>query len=144
MESIIDALIPIFILVVLPVMVIWLVTRARTINNEQKMKVLVKAIENGVDIDPALLISETESSRNTKMKLIRRLTVGIIFLIIAVALLICCTLVDSFRDFIIHSVAIFYIVDGVLFAIGIAYTAIFFVGKKYLAPEIEAEGRKLQ
>ena len=55
-----NTLLPIFVMVVLPVMVVWLVTRARLKKNEQKMAVLVKAIENGVDIDPALLVSETE------------------------------------------------------------------------------------
>ena len=60
-----ETLLPIFVMVVLPVMVVWLVTRARLKKNEQKMAVLVKAIENGVDIDPALLVSETEGGRNT-------------------------------------------------------------------------------
>ena len=78
MEGTIALLIPICICVVLPVMVVWLVTRARIKKNEQKMAVLVKAIENGVEIDPELLVSETESSRNTKMKLIKKLTTGIV------------------------------------------------------------------
>ena len=43
-----NTLLPIFVMVVLPVMVVWLVTRARLKKNEQKMAVLVKAIENGV------------------------------------------------------------------------------------------------
>ena len=77
-----NTLLPIFVMVVLPVMVVWLVTRARLKKNEQKMAVLVKAIENGVDIDPALLVSETEGGRNTKMKLVRKLTTGVICAII--------------------------------------------------------------
>ena len=80
--DIIEALIPICAMCVLPIMVVWLITRARVKKNDQKMAVLVKAIENGVEIDPELLISETESSRNTKMKLIRKLTTGIVCFII--------------------------------------------------------------
>ena len=87
--DIIETLIPICVMCVLPIMVVWLITRARVKKNDQKMAVLVKAIENGVEIDPELLISETESSRNTKMKLIRKLTTGIVCFIIGVALLIC-------------------------------------------------------
>ena len=105
------------------------------------MAVLVKAIENGVEIDPELLISETESSRNTKMKLIRKLTTGIVCFIIGVALLICPSL-DTFED--VAGLQMLYIGGGVFIAVGIAFAVVFFVGKKYLAPEIEAEEKKLQ
>ena len=134
-------LLPIFVVVVLPVMVVWLVTRARLKKNEQKMAVLVKAIENGVDIDPALLVSETEGGRNTKMKLVRKLTTGVICAIIGLAVLIC-TQLDDFEG--VAGIEMLYIIGGVLIAVGAAYILAFFVGRKYLAPEIEAEEKKLQ
>ena len=123
-------------MVVLPVMVVWLVTRARLKKNEQKMAVLVKAIENGVDIDPALLVSETEGGRNTKMKLVRKLTTGVICAIIGLAVLIC-TQLDAFEG--VAGIEMLYIIGGVLIAVGAAYILAFFVGRKYLAPEIEAD-----
>lgn len=137
-------LIPIGVCVVMPVMVVWLVTRARIKKNEQKMAVLVKAIENGVEIDPELLVSETESSRNTnrntKMKLIKKLTAGIVCSIIGIALLVCPSL-EAFDG--VAGQEMLYIIGGVMIAVGIAYIVTFFVGRKYLAPEIEAEERKL-
>lgn len=136
-----ETILPIFVVVVLPVMVVWLVTRARLKKNEQKMAVLVKAIENGVDIDPALLVSETEGSRNTKMKLIRKLTTGVICAIIGLAVVIC-TQLDAFDG--VAGIEMLYIIGGVLIAVGAAYILAFFVGRKYLAPEIEAEEKKLQ
>ena len=136
-----ETLLPIFVVVVLPVMVVWLVTRARLKKNEQKMAVLVKAIENGVDIDPALLVSETEGGRNTKMKLVRKLTTGVICAIIGLAVLIC-TQLDAFEG--VAGIQMLYIIGGVLIAVGAAYILAFFVGRKYLAPEIEAEEKKLQ
>ncbi len=140
MEGTIALLIPICICVVLPVMVVWLVTRARIKKNEQKMAVLVKAIENGVEIDPELLVSETESSRNTKMKLIKKLTTGIVCSMIGIVLLVCPSL-DAFEG--VAGLEMLYIIGGVMVAIGVAYMVAFFVGRKYLAPEIEAEERKL-
>lgn len=139
--EIVALLIPICICVVLPVMVVWLVTRARIKKNEQKMAVLMKAIENGVDIDPELLISETESSRNTKMRLIKKLTTGIICSMIGVALLVCPS-IDAFEG--VAGLEMLYIIGGVMVAIGVAYMVAFFVGRKYLAPEIEAEERKFK
>ena len=140
MEGTIALLIPICICVVLPVMVVWLVTRARIKKNEQKMAVLVKAIENGMEIDPELLVSETESSRNTKMKLIKKLTTGIVCSMIGISLLVCPSL-DAFEG--VAGLEMLYIIGGVMVAIGVAYMVAFFVGRKYLAPEIEAEERKL-
>ena len=134
-------LIPICICVVLPVMVVWLVTRARIKKNEQKMAVLMKAIENGVDIDPELLISETESSRNTKMRLIKKLTTGIVCSMIGVVLLVCPS-IDAFEG--VAGLEMLYIIGGVMVAMGVAYMVAFFVGRKYLAPEIEAEERKFK
>ena len=136
-----ETLLPIFVMVVLPVMVVWLVTRARLKKNEQKMAVLVKAIENGVDIDPALLVSETEGGRNTKMKLVRKLTTGVICAIIGLAVLIC-TQLDAVVG--VAGIEMLYIIGGVLIAVGTAVILAFFVGRKYLAPEIEAEEKKLQ
>ena len=136
-----ETILPIFVVVVLPVMVVWLVTRARLKKNEQKMAVLVKAIENGVDIDPALLVSETEGGRNTKMKLVRKLTTGVICAIIGLAVLIC-TQLDAFDG--VAGIEMLYIIGGVLIAVGAAYILAFFVGRKYMAPEIEAEEKKLQ
>ena len=141
MEEIIELLIPICICVVLPVMVVWLVTRARIKKNEQKMAVLVRAIENGVEIDPELLVSETESSRNTKMKLIKKLTTGIVCSMIGIALLVCPSL-EAFDG--VAGLQMLYIIGGVMVAIGVAYMVAFFVGRKYLAPEIEAEEKKLK
>ena len=105
-----------------------------------KMAVLVKAIENGVEIDPELLVSETESSRNTKMKLIKKLTAGIVCLIIGIALLVCPSH-EAFDG--VAGLEMLYVIGGVMIAVGIAYIVTFFVGRKYLAPEIEAEERKL-
>ena len=136
-----ETLLPIFVVVVLPVMVVWLVTRASLKKNEQKMAVLVKAIENGVDIDPALLVSETEGGRNTKMKLVSKLTTGVICAIIGLAVLIC-TQLDAFEG--VAGIEMLYIIGGVLIAVGAAYILAFFVGRKYLAPEIDAEEKKLQ
>lgn len=136
-----ETLLPIFVMVVLPVMVVWLVTRARLKKNEQKMAVLVKAIENGVDIDPALLVSETEGGRNTKMKLVRKLTTGVICAIIGLVVLIC-TQLDAFEG--VAGIEMLYIIGGVLIAVGAAYILAFFVGRKYLAPEIEAEEKSFR
>ena len=138
---IIDSMIPIFVVVVMPVMIIWLMTRSRIKRSEQKMNVLMKAIENGVDIDPTLLMSETESIRNTKIKLINKLTIGIVSVIIGLTALIC-PFLSAFES--TSGLEALYLGGGACLAIGVAYTSAFFIGRKFLAPEIEAEEKHLK
>lgn len=45
-----DILLPIFICVVLPVMIVWLVTRAKQNETNKKAEIMLKAIENGACI----------------------------------------------------------------------------------------------
>lgn len=141
MDVIITLLIPICICVVLPIMIVWLGTRSSVKKNEQKMNVLMKAIENGVDIDPALLINETKSSVSTKIQLIKKLTAGVICSIIGIAVIVC-TQLEAFDG--VAGLEMLYIIGGVLIAVGVANIVAFFVGRRYLAPEIEAEEKNLE
>lgn len=43
--------VPVFICVVLPVMVVWLITRARLNETNRKAEIMIKAIEAGVPVD---------------------------------------------------------------------------------------------
>ena len=42
--------VPVFICVFLPVMVVWLITRARQNETNRKAEIMIKAIEAGVDV----------------------------------------------------------------------------------------------
>ena len=142
MDAIITTLLtPICICVVLPIMIVWLGTRSSVKKNEQKMNVLMKAIENGVDIDPALLVNETKSSVSTKIQLIKKLTAGVICSIIGIAVIVC-TQLEAFDG--VAGLEMLYIIGGVLIAVGVANIVAFFVGRRYLAPEIEAEEKNLE
>ena len=142
MDAIINTLLTtICICVVLPIMIVWLGTRSSVKKNEQKMNVLMKAIENGVDIDPALLVNETKSSVSTKIQLIKKLTAGVICSIIGIAVIVC-TQLEAFDG--VAGLEMLYIIGGVLIAVGVANIVAFFVGRRYLAPEIEAEEKNLE
>lgn len=49
-------LLPTFICVVLPVMVVWLVLRSRKNTIDKQTEIAIKAIENGTPIDPEFLL----------------------------------------------------------------------------------------
>lgn len=134
MEDIIAVSIPICVCVVLPVMIVWLVQRSRSHKIDRRTEVLVKAIENGVDVDPNLLIDETPVKRKSlKMQMISYLSNGVIFGLIGL-LFIILTLagVASFP-------AWGYYAGIPLLAVGLGNLVAYFVGVRYMAPEIKAE-----
>ena len=137
-----DILIPLGVCVVMPVMIVWLVFRSRNHTVDRKMDVLIKAIENGQDIDPELLSDrKAKNSKTLKMELVERLQNGVMLLLFGVALF-----VSYFVPGIQCSEArrfVFVAGGGLMMAIGVALILAFFIGKRWMASEIEAEERKL-
>lgn len=129
-----DILIPLGVCVVMPVMIVWLVFRSRNRMVDKKMEVLMKAIENGQDIDPELFADDAASRHrpaNIKMRLLKQLCWGVIMFLAGAGILIG-TMYTA------DNVSMF-IVGGILVACGVALLVTFAVGKKWLEPEIMAE-----
>ena len=78
---------PIFVCVVLPVMVVWLALRARQHSTDKNAEIMLKAIESGATIDPNLLKPQTEQ-KSLKEKLLGRLTGACVTSLLGVAFLI--------------------------------------------------------
>ena len=92
----VEIIVPIGVCVVLPVMVVWLVFRSRNHIVDRKAEVLLKAIENGQDIDPEMFASADRSKRSLKMNLLGRLQTGIILVIMGAGLVACAMLILLF------------------------------------------------
>ena len=149
----VEIIVPIGVCVVLPVMVVWLVFRSRNHIVDRKADVLLKAIENGQDIDPEMFASDDRSKRTKrslkmnllgrlqtgiilvmKMNLLGRLQTGIILVIMGAGLVACAMLIPG-KDSL-------FIIASILLAIGIGFCVAFFVGRKWMEAEIKAEGNR--
>ncbi len=117
--------------VVLPVLIIWLTTRAKTIATNRKYDLLHAAIEKGVAIDPNLLLDPKKESRSIKMQLLGKLQWGIILLIAGIILGLLCI----FENIRVEIMWVF----GLAIAVGLALIAIYFIGRSDLKKEIEQE-----
>lgn len=139
MEGIIALSSPIFICVVLPVMIVWLITRAMTRKTEKKMDVLVKAIENGVEINPDLLIEASEGKpKSVKMALVNKLGTGVMLSLMGLVFIILAACnVQAFP-------AWGYYAGIPLLAVGIGNLVSYFYGVRFMKPEIEADEKSLQ
>ena len=133
-------LIPLGIFVALPVLIVWLVNRTRQNETNRKTEIILKAMETGAAIDTTLLLSPMQS-KTIKERQLKRLTTGCIFTLMGVFFLVI-SIVNRANlqpgtgsD----SVTIPAIFAGLWLAIGISFFIVFFVGKKMLAKEIEAE-----
>lgn len=137
-----DIIVPIGICVVLPVMLVWLVTRVRRNEIDKKTEVMLKAIESGATIDSDLFKEAPKKRKSTKERLLNRLICGCAASIIgaaltAIGIIPWMTLEDD-------TFAPLLIFGGISLAVGIALFIGFFVGRKMLAKEMEAEEKSLK
>ena len=140
-----EILIPIGICVVLPVMIVWLINRTRQNETNRKTEIMLKAIESGATIDADFFKAQQEqkSPKTLKEKLLNRLTAGCVCTFIGIAAVVVCFVLETKlgwdRD------GNFILIFGAIsIAIGISFLLVFFVGKKMLAKEMEAEAKALE
>ena len=137
--------VPVFICVVLPVLVVWLVARTKQNEANRKADIMLKAIEAGVPVDMEQFKSTKKAPKTIKQDLLEKLTgacvttfMGVGFLAYALA---------GYLDPVWIAGKMFTklspVAGCVLLAVGIALFISYFVGKKLLANEIEAEEKAL-
>ena len=138
-----DILIPIFICVILPVAIVWIVMYTRQQEVKRKTEVMLKAIEAGVPVDTNLLTPDKKASKTVKQGLLDKLNSALITTLIGVALIVCSLILNVFLD--LGDLNAFPFVAGaILIAIGISLFVTYHVGKKMLVKEIEAEEKALE
>lgn len=140
-----DILVPIFVCVVLPVFIVWLVTRARQHETDKKTEIMLKAIENGAEIDPEFFKTK-QSTRSIKQELMDKFTgacvtsfMGIAFLAIG---LVNRSNPGMFKGLWFLETALS--AGAILLAIGFALFLSYLVSKRTLAKEIESEEKNLE
>lgn len=144
LDQFIEALIPISIVVVLPVLVILIVMRQRRYEVDKKTEILLKAVENGTQLDPAFFEISSPRKRTVKDKLMGRLTtalvtgtIGLITLVAQIVLFSVKNLWQSGGD----EVFVFPILSGIILAVGIAFLIVYLVGKRIYAKELAELGK---
>ena len=137
LNNLIQVLMPIAIVVVLPVLVVWLIVRARVHEVDKKTEVLLKAVENGAQIDPAFFGNVGAKNKTVKDKLMGYLmtamitgTVGLITTVVQVIFYSRLGIWDN------GAPILCVILSGTILAVGIAFLLIYFVGKKTYAKEL--------
>ena len=139
--------IPVFICVVLPVTIVWLVARTKQNETNKKAEIMLKAIESGAQVDLEQFNTTVKKSPKTiKQELLEKLNGACITSLMGAGFLILGILRAVDPMFASHMfLNKFWLPAGaVLLAVGIGLFISYFVGKKLLAKEIEAEEKKLE
>lgn len=124
---------------VLPIIIIWLVTRKQINETNKRTEIIMSTLEKNPDVNVAEWLDKLAPENKGKLlkeKLMTKLTWGIICLILGIGTIVygaCSSFASSMP-----------IGGGALLAVGIALLVSFFFGKKFLAKEIEAESKKNQ
>ena len=132
----VNVLVPISVSCVMPIAIVGLIARVRTKKSEHKMNVMIKAIENGAEVDPSVLLAVKSKTRTTRTDLVGRLGTGVgltlmgLFFILAAAFGLA-----SFPEW-------GYYPGLPLLAAGIGFLVSFFFGIKFLKTQIESEENK--
>ena len=125
-------IVPIFICVVLPVAIVAIIYAASINSDNQRSKVLIKAIESNCGIDADKLAEALQKPKKTAREILNlRLLRGCIFSFIGVALCaggiiaLCVGL-----EFTSETVAMQLLFGGASLAIGLSYLIVYFVSRK--------------
>lgn len=137
-ETLIAILVPLGICVALPVLVIWLFTRAETKKENRNADVLIEAIRNNAGVDTDRLAQALGRQNKSPRELLNlRLLRGAIFSLIGVVFVIATIILVSGGYGMSEIFGLPLIVGGVFLAVGIGYLIVYFVSKKQICDSPE-------
>ena len=129
---------------VLPIMVVWLIIRESMNKTNQRTQIVLAAIEKNPDMDIEELMKKISPKKKLlKEKLLSKLLWGGIIAFLGVALLVYCIVQGYVGGMPTTALQQFSLFGAVLLGIGIAFLINYYVGKKLLAKEIDAEEKLL-
>ena len=139
MKDVIGAIWLIGLTIVLPLLTIWFSSRKKINETNKRQEILMAVLEKNPDMDVEEWLDKLSPKKKLlKEKLLSKLLWGIICLIAGISILVVGICVaESYAGNIFGSVF-----GGGILAVGIALVASFFVGKRFLAKEIEAEEKQ--
>jgi len=132
----VQILVPIGVAVVLPIAIVAIVFRSALASERNRKEIVLAALEKNPDIDVEQLMKNLKKSEKLiKEKLLARLERGCACCLMGVAFMVLYFFLGvQGEDFIT-------VVGAALIAIGIAFLVSYFVGRRMLAKEMEAEER---
>lgn len=136
-HALIEILIPIGVAVVLPVAIVAIVFKSALASDRNRKEIILAALEKNPNLDVEDLVKRMKKSNKLiKEKLLARLERGCLCCLMGVAFVLLYFFLSVQNEFLI-------ITGPALIAIGIAFLVSYFVGRRMLAQEMEAEQQNM-
>ncbi len=135
----VQLLVPIGVAVVLPIAIVAIVFRSALASERNRKEIVLAVLEKNPDIDVEQLMKNLKKSEKLiKEKLLARLERGCLCCLMGVAFMVLYFFLGvQGEDFIT-------VVGAALIAVGIAFLVSYFVGRRMLAKEMEAEQQNMK
>ena len=144
----VDIITPIFMCVVMPVAIVWLVMRTKRNETDKMAEIMIKAIENGTPIDPSFF-KDQPLRKSLKEKQLGLLTAAIIPSVIGLISLLTGLIYTWVNHFDYNTGPSVYTIllplaGCALLAVGLALFLTYLIRKWFLAKELAAEEKALE
>ena len=144
MHDLVSILVPLGCGCVLPIMIVWFTIRESMNKTNQRTQIVLAAIEKNPDLDIEELIKKISPKKKLlKEKLLSKLQTGNITALLGIGFLVCALYADYMGGMNPKDLRMLYLAGVILLVVGVAFLRSYFVGKKMLAKEMEAEEKLL-
>ena len=131
-----EVLIPIVVSGIMPIAVVALIAWAYAKRSEHRMNVMIKAIENGAELDQNAIMGLKSKVKSTRKELVSRLGSGVAFTLMGLMFVLSAAFgLSSFPSW-------GYYPGFPLLAVGIGLLVSFFYGRVYLKSQKEEEDKR--
>lgn len=135
----VQILVPLGVAVVLPVTIVAIVFKSALASDRNRKEIILAALEKNPDIDVEQLMKNLKKSEKLiKEKLLARLERGCLCCLMGVAFMVLYFFLG------VQGEDLIVVVGAALIAIGIAFLISYFVGRRMLAKEMEAEQQNMK
>ncbi len=135
----VQLLVPIGVAVVLPIAIVAIVFRSALASERNRKEIVLAVLEKNPDIDVEQLMKNLKKSEKLiKEKLLARLERGCLCCLMGVAFMVLYFFLG------VQGEDLIVVVGAALIAIGIAFLVSYFVGRRMLAQEMEAEQQNMK
>ena len=129
---------------IVPIFYMWQSTRRKMNETNTRRQIVLAAIEKNKETDVEELLKKMAPKQKLlKEKLLSKLLWGCVISLIGFIIFGCGLWIDWCGGSDPDEIHFLYFCGGVLFAIGLGFLIYYFVGKRLLAKELEAEEKKL-
>lgn len=143
--ELVQAIVPVGVGVVLPIMVVWRVMRNKEYEAQKRTEIILAVLEKNPDVDVEEYLKKLNPPTKTiKERLMTKLLWACVLMGLGLVSAGFTALLGYIGEFGKEPIIIFGLPGGALFALGVAFLIVYLVSKKTLAMEIELESKKNQ